>query len=95
MSDEPGYEVSSLESEPRAHTRTRADTWTASYRRGTAHDGAYRAVFRRDFHQRVDRPHAPRNLRFSTGEELAGKVTDGGGGGGSKEIRRRRVPRGE
>ena len=32
-----------------------------------------RAVFRQDCHRRVDRPRAPRNLRFPAEEELAVK----------------------
>ena len=72
---------------------TRANAWTASCRIGVACDGVCGAIFRRGFHQCVDQPRAPRNLRFSTGEELAGKVT--GGGVDGEEIRRRRVPGGE
>ena len=45
----------------------------AGCRREAARDGACVAVFRRGCHRRVDRPCAPRNLRFPTGEELAGK----------------------
>ena len=36
-------------------------------------DGECGTVFRRGCHQRVDRPRAPRNLRFLIGEDLAGK----------------------
>ena len=49
------------------------------------------AVFRRGCHRRVDRPRAPRNMRFPVGEELAGKspaVAATGrisGGGGFRE----------
>ena len=90
--DEPGYEVSSSESEPRAHMNTRAGAWTTSCQRGAVHDSACGAVFRRGFHRRVDRPRVPQNLRFPAREELAGKVT---GGGCDEEIRRRRVSEGE
>ena len=69
------------------HEHARARTWKASCRREAACDGACGVVFRQGCHQRVDRPHAPRNLRFP-----AVKVTDGGDG---EEIRRRRVPKGE
>ena len=41
--------------------------------RQAACGGVWRAVFRRVFLRRVDRLHAPRNLRFLAGEELAGK----------------------
>ena len=64
-----------------SHTHTRAGAWTASCRRGAERDSACGAVFRQGFHRRVDRPHAPRNLRFPAEEELAEKVTGGGGGG--------------
>ena len=57
----------------RPHAHPRAGAWTASSWREAARDGAYRAVFRWGCHRRVDRPHAPQNLRFSAGEELAGK----------------------
>ena len=73
VQDESGYEVSSSESEPRAHTFRRVDDKLSEM------SGAWRAVFRRGFLRRVDRPRVPRNLRFS-----AGKVT------GGKEIRLRR-----
>ena len=75
-----------------SHAPTRAGVWTESCRRGAARDGACGAVFRWGCHQRVDRPRTPRNLRFPTGEVLAGKVS---GGGGGKEIRWQRVPGGE
>ena len=71
--DESGYEVSSPESEPCAHTCRRVDDKLPEM------SGAWRAVFRRGFLRHVDRPRAPRNLRFP-----AGKVT------GGKEIRLRR-----
>ena len=80
--DEPGYDVPSLESDPRAHTLWRVDGKLPKM------SGACRAVFRLGCHRRVDQPRAPRNLRFSAEEELARKVT----GGGGEEIRRRRVP---
>ena len=48
---------------PHAHRST--DMWMASCRRGAVRDGACGAVFRRGFIRRVDRPRAPRNLRFS------------------------------
>ena len=57
----------------RPHAHPRAGAWTAGCRREAARDGACVAVFRRGCHRRVDRPRAPRNLRFSAGEELAGK----------------------
>ena len=41
--------------------------------RRAALGGAWRAVFWWGFLLRVDRPCAPRNLRFPAGEELAGK----------------------
>ena len=46
--------------------------WTTSCRREAARDGACEAVFRWGCHRRVDRPRAPRNMRFLAGEELAG-----------------------
>ena len=51
----------------RAPTRRRVDDKLPE--RG----GACGAVFRRGCHRRVDRPRAPRNLKFPAGEELAGK----------------------
>ena len=57
----------------RPHTHPSASAWTASYRREAARDCACVAVFQRGCHRRVDRPRAPRNLRFPTGEELVGK----------------------
>ena len=71
-----------------AHAPTRTSVWTADCRREAARDGVCVAVFRRGCHQRVDRPRAPRNLRFPAGEELAEKsptaaaatrISDGGG----------------
>ena len=73
------------------HAHARAGSWTTSCRRESACDGACRDVLWRGFLRRVDRPRAPQNLRFSAGEELVEKVTDGGG----EEIRRQRVPNGE
>ena len=75
------------------HAPTRAGAWTTSCRREAAPDGACR--LRRGCHHRVDRPRAPRNLRFLAGEELSGKVTSSGSGGDGEEIRRRRVLEGE
>ena len=72
-----------------SYVHTHAGVWTTSCRRGAARDGACGAVFRWGCHRRVDRPRPPHNMRFSAGEELAGKAT------GNEEIRRRRVPRGE
>ena len=57
----------------RSHAPTRAGAWTASCRRKVACDGPCVAVCRRGCHRRVDRPRAPRNLWFPTGEELPGK----------------------
>ena len=75
-----------------AHAHPCADAWTAGCRREEARDGACVAVFRRGCHRRVDRPRAPRNLTFPTGEELAEKspaVAAAGarisGGGGFRE----------
>ena len=73
-SDEPGYEVSSSESEPCAHTLQRVDG------KLSGKSCAWGAVFRRGFLRCVDRPRAPRNMRFPAEEELVGKITDGGGG---------------
>ena len=71
--DKPGYEVPSPENDPRAHTCTHAPA-RGRQAAGEKHpDGACGAVFRRGCHRRVDRPRAPRNLRFPTGEELAEK----------------------
>ena len=66
-SDEPGYEIWSPKSGSRAHTRPRVEG------KPSEKSGAWRAVFRRGFLQRVDRPRAPRNLRYLAGEELVGK----------------------
>ena len=54
-----------------SHAHTRADAWTTSCRRGAARDNTCITVSRRGFHRHVDRPRAPRNLRFPVGEELA------------------------
>ena len=70
------------------HAPTCPDAWKTGRRRRVARGGACRAVFRWGFLQRVDRPRAPRNLRFSGGEELAGKSH-------RRRRRRRRVPEGK
>ena len=74
---------------------TRPGAWNVGLRRRVALGDARMAVFQRGFLRRVDRPRAPRNLRFPTGEELARKSHrrrgdptarrsdgDGGSGGG-------------
>ena len=55
------------------HVHPRAGVWTASRRREAKRDGACGAVFLQGCHRLVDRPRASRNLRFLSGEELAGK----------------------
>ena len=60
------------------HVPTHTSAWNAGHRRRVARGGAWMAVawmavFRRGFLRRVDRPHAPRNLRFPAEEELVGK----------------------
>ena len=60
MSDEPRCGVPSPENDPPAPKRRRVD-------------GACGAVFLRGCHRCVDRPRAPRNLRFPAREELAEK----------------------
>ena len=57
----------------RPHVHPHTGAWTASCRREAARDSACGAVFRRGCHRRVDRPCAPRNMRFPAIEELAGK----------------------
>ena len=70
-----------------AHAHPCTGAWTASCKREVARDGAWVAIFRRGCHRRVDRPRAPRNLRFPVGEELAGKSPAAriSGGGGFRE----------
>ena len=72
------------------HAHPRAGAWTASCRREAARDSACVAGFRWGCHFHVDRPRAPRNLRFLAGEELIGKspvaaVRRSGDGGFRKE----------
>ena len=55
------------------HVPTHTSAWNAGHRRRVARVGAWMTVFRRGFLRRVDRPHAPRNLRFPAEEELVGK----------------------
>ena len=69
--DEPGDGISAPES------GSRAGVWNLSRWRRVALGGAWMTIFRRGFLRRVDWPRAPRNLRSSVGEELAGKVTSG------------------
>ena len=98
--DDPDCGGASPEKEPRAHTRTHAPArGRRGCRRRHERDGAWDAGFRWGGHRRVDRPSTLRNLWFSAGEELPGKLpaavtaaaSDGCGGcGGEKEIRRRR-----
>ena len=69
--DELGDGISAPES------GSRAGVWNSGRWRRVARGGSWMTIFRRGFLRRVDRPRAPRNMRSSAGEELAGKVTRG------------------
>ena len=67
--DEPGYEISSSESGPRAHTRRRVEGKSSEM------SGVWWRVescFPTEFPP-MCRSASPHNLRFPAGEELAGK----------------------
>ena len=62
------------------HAHPRSGAWTAGCWREAARDGACGAVFRLGCHRRVDRPRAPRNLRFPAGQSPVAARRSGSGG---------------